>query len=88
MIGAGPAVLAVTIARSHPDVRITAVDLSKENVAVAKEYVTSNGLEDRIQLVVGDAEDECLVNALAKFDLVYGTYTLHHWKNPKKSFAI
>ena len=83
-IGAGPAVLAVTIVQNYPDVQITAVDLSQENVSVAEKYVGSKGLQDRIQFVVGDGEDEDLINTLGKFDLVYGTFTLHHWKDPRK----
>ena len=84
-IGAGSGMLAVTIVQEHPDVQITAVDLSPENVFVAKEYVESKGLQDRIRFVVGDAEDAGLIDTLGKFDLVYGTYTLHHWQDPRKA---
>jgi SAM-dependent methyltransferase len=83
-IGPGPGVLAATIAQSNPDVQITGVELSPDMASVAREYVGGKGLEDRVQFVVGDAEDGDLINVLGKFDLVYGTYTLHHWKDPKK----
>lgn len=83
-IGAGSGILAVTIAQDNPDVQITAVELSSDMVSVAREYVRSEGLQDRIQFVVGDAMDEDLINVLGKFDLVYCTFTLHHWKDPKK----
>jgi len=83
-IGPGPGTLAATIAQDNLDVQITGVELSPDMASVAREYVGSKGLEDRIQFVVGDAEDEDLINTLGKFDLVYGTYTLHHWQDPKK----
>ena len=83
-IGPGPGILAATIAQDNPDVQITGVELSPHMASVAREYVEGKGLEDRVQFVVGDAGDGDLINALGKFDLVYGTYTLHHWKDPRK----
>jgi ubiquinone/menaquinone biosynthesis C-methylase UbiE len=78
-IGAGPGVLAVEIARAHPEVEITAVEISPDMATVGGEYVDKNGLEDRIEFVVGDADDEVLIDSLGEFNLVYCTYTLHHW---------
>jgi SAM-dependent methyltransferase len=83
-IGPGPGVLAAIIAQDNPDIQITGVELSPNMASVAREHVGRKGLGGRVQFVVGDAEDEDLINALGKFDLVYGTYTLHHWKDPKK----
>jgi len=83
-VGAGPGVLATTIAQDDPNIQITGLELSPGMVTVAREYVSGKGLEDRIQFVVGDAANEDLVNTLGKFDLVYCTYTLHHWEDPKK----
>ena len=83
-VGAGPGVVAATIAQDNPDVQITGVELSPDMVSVAREYVAGKGLEDRIQFVVGDVANEDLVNTLGNFDLVYCTYTLHHWEDPKK----
>jgi len=83
-VGAGPGVVAATIAQHDPDVQITGLELSPDMVSVAREYVGSRGLEDRIRFMVGDAEDGDLISTLGKFDLIYGTYTLHHWQNPRK----
>jgi len=84
-IGAGPGVLTTEIARIHSDVEITAVELSSDMATVGKEYVADNGLEDRIKFVVGNAENESLINSLGKFNLVYCTYTLHHWEDAEKA---
>ena len=86
-IGAGPGVLTSEIARIHPAVEITAVDLSQDMATVGREYVAGHSLEDRINFVVGDAEDEAFINSLGKFDLVYCTYTLHHWDDAHKAIT-
>ena len=84
-IGAGPGVLTTEIARIHTTVEITAVELSQDMATVGREYVADNGLEDRIEFLVGSAEDESLINSLGKFNLVYCTYTLHHWEDAEKA---
>ena len=82
-IGAGPAVLTTTIAEAMPDVRITAVELSPDMVTVAREHVKSEGLQDRIKLVEEDAADTEALSQLGQFDLVYTSYSLHHWDDPE-----
>ena len=84
-VGAGPGILTTEIARIHPIVEITAIELSQDMATVGREYVVDNGFEDRIKFVVGNAEDESLINSLGKFDLVYCTYTLHHWADAGKA---
>ena len=86
-IGAGPGVLTTEIARIHPAVEITAVELSQDMATVGREYVAGNSLEDRINFVIGDAENEVFINSLGKFDLVYCTYTLHHWDDAQKAIT-
>ena len=86
-IGAGPGVLAVEIARAHPEVEITAVEISPDMATVGGEYVGENGLEDRIEFVIGDAEDKGLIDSLGEFNLVYCTYTLHHWVDAAKTIS-
>jgi 2-polyprenyl-3-methyl-5-hydroxy-6-metoxy-1,4-benzoquinol methylase len=84
-MGAGPGFLAVMMAQEYPDIAITAVDLSPDMAAVAKEYISENGLADRIDYVIGDVGDRELIQRLGKFDLVYATYSLHHWKDPENA---
>jgi 2-polyprenyl-3-methyl-5-hydroxy-6-metoxy-1,4-benzoquinol methylase len=84
-VGAGPGLLAIMIANEHPDINVTAIDLSPDMAAVAGDYIRESGLEDRISYVVGDVGDERLMRKLGKFDLVYSTFSLHHWEVPEKS---
>ena len=83
-IGAGPGVLTAMIAQGHPEVEITALEVSPNMASLGRDYVKENGLQDRIKFVVGDVEDENLIKALGGYDLIYSTYTLHHWDDPKR----
>jgi 2-polyprenyl-3-methyl-5-hydroxy-6-metoxy-1,4-benzoquinol methylase len=84
-VGAGPGTLAIMLANEHPDITVTAVDLSPDMAAVAGDYIRESGLEDRVSYVVGDVGDERMLKKLGKFDLVYSTFSLHHWKAPEES---
>jgi ubiquinone/menaquinone biosynthesis C-methylase UbiE len=84
-VGAGPGLLAIMIANEHPDVTVTAIDLSPDMAAVAGDYIRDNRLEDRVSYVVADVGDERLLKTLGKFDLVYSTFSLHHWEAPEES---
>jgi predicted O-methyltransferase YrrM len=68
-VGAGSGVVAGIIAQNHPDVQLTALELSVDMASVGKDYLKNKGLQDRIDFVVGDAADEELVQSLGKFDL-------------------
>lgn len=87
-IGAGPGILTTRIAQDNPGVEITAVEISPYMVTLAKEYAGSKGLQDQIKFVVGDVTDKDLIETLGKYDLVYSTYTLHHWDDPEKVIRI
>jgi SAM-dependent methyltransferase len=82
-IGSGPAVLTTMVAQAIPEAHVTAVELSLAMITVAKEQVESEGLTDRISFVEGDATDARLLNQLGQFDMVYSTYSLHHWDHPE-----
>jgi len=84
-VGAGPGVLTVEIARTYPGVEITALELLPDMITVGREYVAENKLDNRIKFVVGDVEDKKFLQSLGEFDLVYSTYSLHHWANPDKA---
>lgn len=84
-MGAGPGFLAVMLAEHQPDIEITAVDLSPDMLAVARELTQERKLESRIRYLLGDAGDEQLAERLSRFDLVYTAFSLHHWKEPEKS---
>jgi SAM-dependent methyltransferase len=80
-VGAGPGTVAGMVAEKYPQVELTALELSPDMVTVGQELLQSKGLEDRVNFVVGDAADAGLVQSLGKFDLIYSTYSLHHWDN-------
>lgn len=84
-VGAGPGLLAIMVANENPYITVTAIDLSPDMAAVAGDYIRERRLEDRIRYVVGDVGDEKLLQKLGKFDLVYSTFSLHHWKAPEES---
>jgi ubiquinone/menaquinone biosynthesis C-methylase UbiE len=82
-VGAGPAILTAIVAQAMPQVNITVIEVSPDMITVAREEVESQGVEDRIDFVEGDAADAALLDRLGKFDLVYSTYSLHHWDEPE-----
>jgi len=86
-MGAGPGFLTMMIAERNPDVSITAVDLSLDMATVANEYINERKLQHRIHYVVGDVGDQDMMEGLGKFDLVYSTFSLHHWKDPETSIS-
>ena len=81
-MGAGSGFLAAMLAEDTSVKSITAVDISADDVAVANEYFRQAGLEKRIRCLVGDVQDEDLMRGLGRFDLVYSTLSLHHWRDP------
>ena len=79
-VGAGPGILAVMMAQAHPHIHITAVDLSADMVAVAGEYIEEKGLAERVRSMVANVNDESVLKSLGTFDMVYSTFSMHHWK--------
>ena len=82
-VGAGPGVVTAMVARRLPDVKITALELSGAMVEVGREYVARQGLLDRIDYVQGNAADPALLQSLGQFDLIYSTFSLHEWAEPR-----
>lgn len=82
-VEAGPGIVAAMVARRRPEVKITGLELSEAMVAVGQEYVARHGLQDRIEFVQGDAADTALLQSLGKFDLIYSTFSLHEWAEPR-----
>lgn len=84
-VGAGSGTLAAIIAENNEDVDITAVEISSDMVTVANEYLKKRNLESSINFIEGNIEENRLVDKLGKFDLVYSTFSLHHWENPERA---
>ena len=79
-IGCGPGILTQIIAKQHPDAEIIANDISAEMIRLAEQDLAED-LKSVIKYVVGDACDINSMKELGKFDLIYSTFTLHHWDN-------
>ena len=81
-IGAGAGSLAIMVAKDHPEVNITAIEISADMTTIANETIRQNHLESRIRFITGDIEDPRSIESLGKYDVIYSAYSLHHWKNP------
>lgn len=84
-ISAGSGTLAAMIAKRNKNVKITAIEVSDDMITVANEYIKDQSLESQISFINEDIEDDKLVKKLGKFDLIYSTFSLHHWDNPKRA---
>jgi len=84
-MGAGPGMAAVLVARRFPDIHITAVEPSPAMVSVGKEIIGEQRLSDRIRYVEGSVDDTEFLGGLGKFDIVYSSFTLHHFADPKRA---
>lgn len=86
-IGSGPGFLAAMIAEKDPNVRITAVDISPDMVGLANDYMKERGVQGRVRCVLGDVGDRDFLSSLGRFDLIYSTFSVHHWKDPERCLA-
>jgi SAM-dependent methyltransferase len=84
-VGPGPGFLTASIAEKYPHMEINALEPSGDMIAVAEKVVGKSHAPGRIRFIKGKVEDESLVNRLGKFDLVYSTFSLHHWEDPVRA---
>ncbi len=75
--GCGPGILAVKIVKEF-GVEVVAFDLSESMVKIARER--ARGENAGVDFRVGDVENDYF----GEFDVVYSTFSLHHWANPEK----
>jgi 2-polyprenyl-3-methyl-5-hydroxy-6-metoxy-1,4-benzoquinol methylase len=85
-VGCGPGILTKQIARQHPQVEITGIDNSDEMIALARQDLDKN-LRERIHYKHGDACQLDSLEGIGKFDLIYSTYTMHHWADAKEAIG-
>ncbi|MCX7590995.1 MAG: class I SAM-dependent methyltransferase, partial [Kiritimatiellae bacterium] len=85
-VGCGPGYQTALVARAHPETRICVLEPSRDMLVAAKNHLESQGLSHRVRFVEGYVEDEMLVKSLGSFDLVYSTFSLHHWVDPCRAF--
>jgi ubiquinone/menaquinone biosynthesis C-methylase UbiE len=79
-IGCGMGTATVNFARAGA--QVTAIDLSSESIKLAKDRMRVYGLEDKVTLYQGNAEDLSSVVPVEKYDLVYSFGVIHHTPNP------
>jgi 2-polyprenyl-3-methyl-5-hydroxy-6-metoxy-1,4-benzoquinol methylase len=79
-IGSGPGILTQIIATQHTNAEIIGNDISPEMIKLAQQDLAED-LKTRIKYKIGDACDINSIKDLGKFDLIYSTFTLHHWDN-------
>jgi 2-polyprenyl-3-methyl-5-hydroxy-6-metoxy-1,4-benzoquinol methylase len=84
-VGAGTGALSCLVAREHPGIAITAADISPHMVDLARRNVRENGLERAVRCVCVDVNSDKEMGRLGTFDLVYSTYSLHHWSDPRRA---
>ena len=67
-VGTGSGIIAICAAKQLPDCRVTAIDLSREALDVARRNASEHDVEDRIEFVQGDLLEP--VAAESRFDFV------------------
>ena len=81
-IGSGPGFLTAMIADQYPQAEMNALELSPEMITIAKTVVGRTQPPSRVRFIEGSVDDRSLMAGLGKFDLVYSTFSLHHWEHP------
>ena len=81
-IGPGPGYQTGLVAEKYNPNEIIGLEYSSDMVKVAEEYINSKGLNNKIKFLNGAVENTELINKLGNFDLVYSTFSLHHWADP------
>lgn len=80
-IGPGPGYQTGIVAERYMPDEIIGLEYSSDMIKVAEKYIKGRGL-DKIRFVNGAVEDTALIRSLGKFDLIYSTFSLHHWTSP------
>lgn len=86
-IGSGPGYQTAQVAKRCPGARIRVLEPSPDMITIAGAYMKQQGVDDRVRFTCGVVEDEAAVGALGEFDLVYSTFSLHHWKEPARAIS-
>jgi len=63
--------------------KVSAVDLSTESLAVARQRAEVFGLSDRIAFYAANAEELSTVVPVEPYDLIYSFGVIHHTPNPR-----
>lgn len=80
-VGPGPGYQTAIVAEKYEPDEIVGLEYSSDMINVAEWYINQKGLK-KIKFINGAVEDINLIKDLGKFDLIYSTFSLHHWTNP------
>jgi len=84
-IGCGIGTDTINFARAGA--RVTAIDVSKKSINIAKKRAEVFGLSNQIEFIEMSAEDMSeLIRVGAKFDFIYSFGVIHHTPNPQRVF--
>ena len=81
-IGPGPGYQTAVIAERYKPDEITGLEYSTDMINVAEEYILKKGMYNKVKFINGAVENTQLIKRLGKFDVVYSTFSLHHWTDP------
>lgn len=84
-VGTGPGLLDVRLAQAAPESSITGVDIERDMVERAEANAAGAGVQERLHFEVGDVAD--LPFPDGQFDLVFSSFSMHHWADPKRGLA-
>jgi SAM-dependent methyltransferase len=84
-IGCGIGTDTVNFARAGA--QVTAIELSDESAAIARDRLAVYGLSDRVSIHVGNAEELPAILPPQHFDLVYSFGVIHHSPHPRRIVA-
>lgn len=85
-VATGTGDLAIAIAKRMDRIQILGVDLSEEMLAVARKKVAKQGLDERIMLVKGDAENLDMVED-GSIDAVTVAFGVRNFENLERGLA-
>lgn len=80
-VGPGGGYQTAIVAERYKPEEIVGLEYSSDMMKVAEGYMNQKGLE-KIKFVNGAVENTDLIKDLGRFDLVYSTFSLHHWTDP------
>ena len=84
--GCGTGIAAVDTALRHPDIQLTAIDVSPISLSLAKNFADEKGVGDRISYIQMPIEE---VESLGEeFDFINCTGVLHHLDDPAKGLMM
>jgi ubiquinone/menaquinone biosynthesis C-methylase UbiE len=75
-----------TINFAKAGAQVTAVELSKESIAIAQKRVEIYGLNN-VKFYLADAENLSSFVPIEKYDLIYSFGVIHHTPNPEKAIS-